>query len=175
MVVPAAPAWGLGTAAVFFENGTLRISGTGKINDNFIEGLSSIKDSISSVVIDNGITDIGSYAFSRIGNDEDGDTRFTTLVIPDSVTKIGKGAFAYCYGLRDVYIPDSVTEIGEDAFFYGSYWISDGSKVYRVKIHCNPNSYASQYASGLGISTDESGSAAPSTGSDTGSSSSGGE
>lgn len=158
-----------------FENGTLRISGTGKINDNFIEGLSSIKDSISSVVIDNGITEIGSYAFSRIGNDSDGDTRFTTLVIPDSVTKIGKGAFAYCYGLRDVYIPDSVTEIGEDAFFYGSYWISDGSKVYRVKIHCNPNSYASQYASSTGISTDESGSAAPSTGSDTGSSSSGGE
>ena len=146
-----------------FENGTLRISGTGKINDNFIDGLSTIKDSINSVVIDEGITEIGKNAFTNIGDGSADEKRFTSIVIPDGVTKIGEGAFAYCRGLRDVYIPDSVTEIGEDAFFYGSYWIWDGSKVYYVTIHCNPNSYASQYAASTGIALDETGSTEPST------------
>ena len=39
------------------------------------------------------------------------------VVIPDTVTVIGKGAFAECRGLRRVVIPDSVTDIGIKAFF----------------------------------------------------------
>ena len=39
------------------------------------------------------------------------------LVIPDSVTSIGEGAFLYCTGLSSVTIPNSVTSIGEDAFY----------------------------------------------------------
>lgn len=43
------------------------------------------------------------------------------VVIPDtisgkSVTAIGKGAFADCYGITAVTIPDTVTTIGENAF-----------------------------------------------------------
>ena len=38
--------------------------------------------------------------------------------IPNTVTSIGKCAFAYFYNLIDVTIPDSVTSIGEDAFAY---------------------------------------------------------
>ncbi len=41
----------------------------------------------------------------------------TTYTIPDSVTSIGAGAFAYCDVLTSVTIPDSVTEIGASAFF----------------------------------------------------------
>ena len=41
----------------------------------------------------------------------------TNLVIPDSVTNIGDGAFAYCESLTSVTIPDSVTNIGHSAFF----------------------------------------------------------
>ena len=40
----------------------------------------------------------------------------TNLVIPNSVTEIGKGAFKYCYGLTSVTIPNSVTSIGDGAF-----------------------------------------------------------
>ena len=39
-----------------------------------------------------------------------------TVVIPSSVTEIGKNAFAACKGLTKVTIPDSVTIIGEGAF-----------------------------------------------------------
>ena len=39
-----------------------------------------------------------------------------TLVISDTVTKVGNGAFSDCASLKSVYIPLSVVEIGEDAF-----------------------------------------------------------
>ncbi|MBR7100346.1 MAG: leucine-rich repeat domain-containing protein, partial [Clostridia bacterium] len=42
----------------------------------------------------------------------------TQFIIPDSVTSIGEGAFAYCYDLTSVVIPESVTSIEESAFAY---------------------------------------------------------
>lgn len=41
----------------------------------------------------------------------------TDIVIPNSVTKIGKGAFEYCISLKSVTISDSIVYIEEDAFF----------------------------------------------------------
>ena len=38
------------------------------------------------------------------------------LVLPNTITKIGSYAFAYCNGLLEVVIPDSVTVIGSGAF-----------------------------------------------------------
>ncbi len=54
-------------------------------------------------------------------------------IIPNSVTSIGDGAFAYCSGLTSVTIPNSVTSIGEFAF-------SDCSGLTSVAI---PNSVTS--------------------------------
>jgi len=42
----------------------------------------------------------------------------TSLVIPDSVTRIGDGAFRGCKSLTDIVIPNSVTSIGDNAFEY---------------------------------------------------------
>ncbi len=38
------------------------------------------------------------------------------VTIPDGVTGIGEGAFAWCESLTNITIPDSVTSIGNDAF-----------------------------------------------------------
>ena len=44
-------------------------------------------------------------------------------IIPDSVKKIGKTAFAYCVNLKSVHIPDSVEKIENYAF-----WVCKGLK-----------------------------------------------
>lgn len=43
-------------------------------------------------------------------------SELTSIIIPDSVTEIGKHAFFGCSGLSSITIPDSVTEIGQFAF-----------------------------------------------------------
>lgn len=66
-------------------------------------------NNITSVIIPNGATSIGEYAFCNCHG-------LTSIIIPNSVTSIGNGAFLYCGGLTSIIIPDSVTSIGESAF-----------------------------------------------------------
>ena len=54
------------------------------------------------------------YYAKHIYSDED--TEITNLVIPNSVTSIGYGAFEYCSGLTSITIPNSVTSIGNSTF-----------------------------------------------------------
>ena len=70
---------------------------------------SDLKSSITKIVVNNGITNIGDYAF-------DWCTYLTSITIPKSVTDIGEGAFLECSGLKSVTIPNSVTSIGRLAF-----------------------------------------------------------
>jgi len=94
------------------ENGLLTISGTGAMTD--FEDSSSMpwyahKHNILSVVVENGVTNIGDFAFSNC-------TNLADVSLPDSVTKFGWLVFADCTGLTSVTIPDSVLYIGWYAF-----------------------------------------------------------
>ena len=96
--------------------GTLTISGAGAMADFCDEeaetaidpGWADYKDTVKAVNITEGVTTIGSHAFSQCFNLSD-------VSIPDSVTKIGSGAFEYC-AITSISLPNSVTEIGQEAF-----------------------------------------------------------
>ena len=64
---------------------------------------------IENLVIPEGVTTIGNYAFY------DYET-LKSITIPDSVATIGKYAFYGCIGLNSISIPNSVTSIGDGAF-----------------------------------------------------------
>ena len=68
-------------------------------------------DSLTSVVIPDSVTSIGGYVFYDCDS-------LTSIVIPDSVTSIGNYAFRSCTSLTSVEIGDSVTSIGSYAFAY---------------------------------------------------------
>ena len=65
---------------------------------------------LTSVVIGDSVTSIGDYAFTHC-------TSLTSVVIGDSVTSIGDYAFYNCTSLTSITIPDSVTSIGDWAFY----------------------------------------------------------
>ena len=73
---------------------------------------------VTKVVISDGITKVGDMAFSTRSDSLDPSSKpstITNIVLPDSITEIGYGAFRGCY-LTDVHIPPLVTEILEQTF-----------------------------------------------------------
>ena len=101
-----------GTGVTFtLSNMELTISGEGAIDD-YSEGGApwyANRGDIETIVIGNGITAIGSYAFAGCRN-------VTSVTIGTAVTTIGKGAFDECAALTLVAIPEKVTTIGDGAF-----------------------------------------------------------
>ena len=90
---------------------TLTISGSGYMTNTFRPNAPwySYAQSITSVIIQSGVTSIGGSAFASCYS-------LTTVTIPDSVKSIGSYAFYNCSSLTSVTIPDSVTSIGNYAF-----------------------------------------------------------
>ena len=127
------------------ENGTLEISGSGKVvPDNFNE----YKNHIKKVIINEGIEEIGDRCFYQYNEIEEismpsslkkiDDYAFAqcsnwagNLNIPNGVETIGEYAFVMCKSLTgDLTIPNSVTSVGQHAFrecsgFDGSLTISN--------------------------------------------------
>jgi hypothetical protein len=95
------------------SNGTLTISDAGAMgsyNSNNTTPWYDYRESITAVIIDNGVTSIGDYAFYECSS-------LTSVPIPNSVTTIGDYAFQDCTGLRDVYVSRSTPlSIPDDVF-----------------------------------------------------------
>ena len=66
-------------------------------------------EEVKDLVIPNSVTSIGRYAYINCSG-------LTSVTIPNSVKSIGVNAFDGCSGLTSVTIPNSVTSIGDYAF-----------------------------------------------------------
>ena len=84
---------------------------------------------LKDVVIPDGVTSIGSYAFNTFS--------FTSVTIPDSVESIDDYAFRSCTSLAGVTIGSGVTSIGNNAFLgcsaLASYTVSEENPVFSTR------------------------------------------
>ena len=87
------------------------ISGEGAMgNYNNTNNCSPWGKDITEVIIENGVTSIGSYAFYRC-------TALKSISIPSGLKSFENNAFYYCNSLSGIVIPDGVTSIGSEAFY----------------------------------------------------------
>ncbi len=91
--------------------GLLSISGAGGMTEDasFTAPWAKHSADIKTVMIDEGVTNIGNSAF-------EGCSSLTSVTIPSSVTGIGDYAFMGCENLKSVTIPDGVMSIGYFTF-----------------------------------------------------------
>ena len=138
------------------------------------KNIGAIREKITSVLIPDSVTSIGSDAFENtpwlknypndfvvVGNGclIKYKGKDSCISIPDSVTSIGESAFNGCSSLTNITIPDSVTSIGYSAFRNCSsltsitipdsvtsidYWFFDDCK--NLIIIAKAGSYAAEYA-----------------------------
>ena len=66
-------------------------------------------EEITDLVIPDGVTSIGSYAFYNCSG-------LRSITIPDSVTSIGGSAFSGCFWIEELFVPGDVATIGSSAF-----------------------------------------------------------
>lgn len=129
------------------SDGVLTISGTGNMKScaeyklydpdmTYTAPWYDLRDSIKSVVVEEGVTGIGRYAFARCQNivsvslpeglTSMGDHAFSVctsleeIVIPEGITVLKDGTFDSCGALRSVTLPESLTEIAGQAFWWCS-------------------------------------------------------
>lgn len=98
------------------DTGILTISGNGAMDDmpdnwDDTSVYKKYKESINEIVIEKGITRVGSYAFNQCKKVE-------KITLPDGMLSIGNHAFWNCASLTNINLPAGVNEIGEGAFGY---------------------------------------------------------
>ena len=124
-------------------NGVLTISGSGPMTDYSSDGSQSTAPwaaySPKNLVLNNGITRIGDYAFYQCHSLTGsltlpeslvsiGERAFLAcsnltgrLILPSGISSIGNGAFSFCTGLTgNLVLVDNIVSIGEDAFAWCS-------------------------------------------------------
>ena len=91
------------------DDGVLTITGKGEMDDFPNFTYPWDRYDVKHVIIGDSVTIIGDGAFNCC-------SFLTSVTIPNSVTTIGEAAFRYCSRLTSVTIPNSVTTIGRRAF-----------------------------------------------------------
>ena len=94
--------------------GRLIISGKGAMPDFINDDKTPWRDfrsDIKAVIIEDGITNVGTYAFSYC-------THLTSVKFGKGITTIGREAFNGCTNLKKADIPEGVTTIDSDAFHF---------------------------------------------------------
>lgn len=115
-----------------YNENTITISGTGAMHSYSTKSpapWSYLKDNIVRVVLEEGITHIGAYAFNDCNN-------VSEIIFPNGLESIGSYAFQNCTGLTQVYLPNTITELNSP--FYGCsnlkrIDISDSEAFFKIK------------------------------------------
>lgn len=104
---------------------TITIPDSVKEIGNFAFGRGSTDGHLTEVVLGDGLTSIGAYAFYNC-------LKLSKIQLPNSLKSISHNAFRGCRSLTSITIPDSVEEIGQAAFrecnlsaFYGKFASDD--------------------------------------------------
>ncbi len=96
--------WTSGSTTITTSGATLTVSGNGAMADyGYSDDTPWISDDITSIIIEDGVTHIGAYAFIDAGY-------VTRVDVPVSVTSIGEGAFASCFKIASIYYAGSPNE-----------------------------------------------------------------
>lgn len=102
---------------VLGDDYTLTISGSGKMDsyDPYMVSAPWLlyQDDIRALVVEEGVTALGSYAFS-------GCTKLASVSLPGSCESIGDYCFSGCTALRTLELPVGMKSVGMDAFYFCS-------------------------------------------------------
>ena len=107
--------WESGDCTVTIDNdGTLTVSGSGAMED-YVYSTDRpwfyMSDDIKRIVIEKGVTSVGTNAFCDQNN------LAGELILPEGLKTIGRNSFANCPKLTKVSIPSTTTFIGKEAFY----------------------------------------------------------
>ena len=91
--------------------GVLTVSGTGSISGYTSTTMPwyDVINYTTEIVVSDGITTIGKYAFYKAENVQ-------RISLPGTLTTISERAFEYCSSIEELVVPDSVTSIGYGTF-----------------------------------------------------------
>ncbi len=115
VTVSGAEADSIGDLTWTVRDNVLTISGNGPMETSYSNvPWKSYSSTVTSIVVEHGVTSIGTYAFN-------GFRQVTSVSLPDTLTAIDSNAFNGCYRLPSITIPYGVQSIGDNAFDGCSY------------------------------------------------------
>ena len=140
---------------VLDDKGTLTISGTGAMTNYFWTNQTpptrpweDFRDSITELVVNNGVTALGAVAFYRMNN-------LQRVVLPEGITSLPHQVFCNCGNLTDINFPSSLTTLENeclwgtgigtltipetvtnvDGHFYGGAWGAESKRLETAPNH----------------------------------------